>query len=43
MFLPPFYHLLLKFNIGQHITTIKIRTDYWQVLAYVDEFLTSLS
>jgi len=42
IFLPPKYHLLLRFKIYDTSTTIKSRTDYWQILAYLDSFFDIL-
>lgn len=42
VFLPPRFHLLFQMEIGNVSTLIRIRTDHWPCLAYVDEFLESL-
>ncbi|KAJ0963915.1 hypothetical protein J5N97_029037 [Dioscorea zingiberensis] len=42
IFLPPRFHLLLQMEIGNVSTLVRIRTDHWPCLAYVDEFLESL-
>ncbi|XP_024524086.1 AP-5 complex subunit beta-1 [Selaginella moellendorffii] len=41
VFLPPRYHLLLRMEVSDWSTLIRIRTDYWPSLAHVDEFLES--
>ncbi|KAJ3672304.1 hypothetical protein LUZ60_007025 [Juncus effusus] len=40
--LPPIYHLLFVMEVGYNSTLIRIRTDYWPCLAYVDEYLEAL-
>jgi hypothetical protein len=42
IFLPPRYHLLLKFNIYENQTIVKIRTDFWRVLICLDDFFEDL-
>ncbi|KAH7422710.1 hypothetical protein KP509_12G021400 [Ceratopteris richardii] len=42
IFLPPHYHILLKMDIADWSTLVRIRTDYWPCLAYVDEYLEAL-
>lgn len=39
IFLPPQNHLLFLFQIAANQTVVHIRTDYWRVLNFVDEFL----
>ena len=39
IFLPPRYHLLLKFHISDGSTVVRIRTDRWQLLAEMDRYL----
>lgn len=38
IFLPRSFHLLLLFRIGASRTIVKIRTDYWRCLSFVDPF-----
>lgn len=42
IFLPPRYHLLFLMEVGRASTLIRIRTDHWPCLAYVDEYLEAL-
>ncbi|XP_078439745.1 AP-5 complex subunit beta-like protein [Wolffia australiana] len=42
IFLPPRFHLLFRMEVSDSSTLVRIRTDNWQCLAYVDEFLESL-
>lgn len=42
IFLPPRYHLLFQMEINEATTLVRIRTDHWPSLAYVDEYLESL-
>lgn len=42
VFLPPRYHLLFMMEIGYTSTMVRIRTDHWPCLAYVDEYLEAL-
>ena len=41
IFLPPRYHLLLRFHVSPASTVVRIRTDRWQLLAEMDKFLDS--
>ncbi|KAH9307738.1 hypothetical protein KI387_035649 [Taxus chinensis] len=43
IFLPPRFHLLLKMEVSDFSTLVRIRTDHWPCLAYVDEFLEALA
>lgn len=42
IFLPPRYHLLFLMEVGYSSTLVRIRTDHWPCLAYVDEYLEAL-
>ncbi|GJM87512.1 hypothetical protein PR202_ga03474 [Eleusine coracana subsp. coracana] len=42
IFLPPRYHLLFSMEVGCASTLVRIRTDHWPCLAYVDEYLEAL-
>jgi AP-5 complex subunit beta-1 len=42
IFLPPRYHLLFLMEVGCASTLVRIRTDHWPCLAYVDEYLEAL-
>ncbi|KAM9964116.1 hypothetical protein ACTFIW_005767 [Dictyostelium discoideum] len=42
IFLPPQFHLLLKFDIGDDSTIVYIKTDYWRCLVFLDQYLSSL-
>lgn len=42
IFLPPRYHLLLKMEVSDWSTLVRIRTDNWPCLAHIDEFLEAL-
>ncbi|XP_020590438.1 uncharacterized protein LOC110031534 [Phalaenopsis equestris] len=42
IFLPPRFHLLFQMEVGNISTLVRIRTDHWPCLAYVDEYLESL-
>uniref|UniRef100_A0A0A9D1F3 Uncharacterized protein n=1 Tax=Arundo donax TaxID=35708 RepID=A0A0A9D1F3_ARUDO len=39
IFLPPRHHLLFLMEVGCASTLVRIRTDHWPCLAYVDEYL----
>ncbi|CAM6122459.1 unnamed protein product [Calypogeia fissa] len=41
--LPPCYHLLLRMEVADESTLVRIRTDYWPCLAHVDEYLEALT
>ncbi|KAL2642391.1 hypothetical protein R1flu_009978 [Riccia fluitans] len=43
IFLPPRYHLLLRMEVADYSTLVRIRTDYWPCLAHVDEYLEALT
>lgn len=38
VFLPPKHHLLMMFLVSSAQTVVKLNTDYWLSLAYVDDF-----
>jgi AP-5 complex subunit beta-1 len=42
VFLPPRYHLLFLMEIGYSSTMVRMRTDHWPCLAYIDEYLEAL-
>lgn len=42
IFLPPKYHLLLRFNVKPNHTLIELTTDYWFNLTFVDQYLDDL-
>ena len=42
IFLPPRFHLLMKFVIYEEHTVVKIRTDFWRVLICLDDFFDNL-
>ncbi|KAH9624532.1 hypothetical protein KSS87_000926 [Heliosperma pusillum] len=42
IFLPPRYHLLFRMEVSDNSTLVRIRTDYWPCLAYVDDYLEAL-
>lgn len=42
IFLPPTFHLLMKFHIYKEYTIIEIKTDFWRVLVCLDEFFDEL-
>ncbi|XP_074307712.1 uncharacterized protein LOC141642718 [Silene latifolia] len=42
IFLPPRYHLLFRMEVSDNSTLVRIRTDYWPCLAYVDDYLEVL-
>lgn len=42
IFLPPRFHLLFQMEVSDASTLVRIRTDYWPCLAYVDELLENL-
>jgi len=37
IFLPPKYHLLIQLTQHEENAHLKIKTDYWQLLAFIDE------
>ncbi|KAJ8426114.1 hypothetical protein Cgig2_031781 [Carnegiea gigantea] len=42
IFLPPRYHLLFRMEVSDVSTLVRIRTDHWPCLAYVDDLLEAL-
>ncbi|KAK4842557.1 hypothetical protein QYF36_023680 [Acer negundo] len=42
IFLPPRFHLLFQMEVCDVSTLVRIRTDHWPCLAYVDDYLESL-
>lgn len=38
VFIPPCYHLLMRFAISSHSTIVRILTDRFQLLSYMDAF-----
>ncbi|GMG98893.1 hypothetical protein Nepgr_000733 [Nepenthes gracilis] len=42
IFLPPRYHLLFRMEVSDVSTLVRIRTDHWPCLAYVDDYLEAL-
>ncbi|KAK9676486.1 hypothetical protein RND81_11G080100 [Saponaria officinalis] len=42
IFLPPRYHLLFRMEVSDNSTLVRIRTDHWPCLAYVDDYLEAL-
>eukprot|EP00026_Physarum_polycephalum_P009195 Phypoly_transcript_09309.p1 GENE.Phypoly_transcript_09309~~Phypoly_transcript_09309.p1 ORF type:complete len:460 (+),score=89.79 Phypoly_transcript_09309:2-1381(+) len=38
LFLPTKYHVIMKFLIYEDQTLVKIRTDFWKILSYIDAF-----
>lgn len=42
IFLPPRFHLLFQMEVCDVSTLVRIRTDYWPCLAYVDDLLENL-
>merc|ERR1712217_129596 len=43
VFVPPCYHLLMRFTISSHSTIVRIFTDRFQLLSYMDVFFLSWS
>ncbi|XP_051122493.1 uncharacterized protein LOC127245562 [Andrographis paniculata] len=42
IFLPPTFHLLFQMELREFSTLVRIRTDHWPCLAYVDDYLEAL-
>lgn len=42
IFLPPRYHLLFQMEVSDVSTLVRIRTDHWPCLAYIDDYLEAL-
>ncbi|KAL5721418.1 hypothetical protein ACHQM5_005069 [Ranunculus cassubicifolius] len=42
IFLPPRFHLLLQMEVSDISTLVRIRTDHWPCLAYIDDYLEAL-
>ncbi|KVH95773.1 uncharacterized protein LOC112527854 isoform X1 [Cynara cardunculus var. scolymus] len=42
IFLPPTSHLLFQMEVGIDSTLVRIRTDHWPCLAYIDDYLEAL-
>lgn len=43
VFIPPSYHLLMRFAISSHSTIVRVLTDRFQLLSYMDAFFMSWS
>uniref|UniRef100_A0A7S4RBY2 Adaptor-related protein complex 5 beta subunit n=1 Tax=Alexandrium monilatum TaxID=311494 RepID=A0A7S4RBY2_9DINO len=43
VFIPPCYHLLMRFAISSHSTIVRVLTDRFQLLSYMDSFFMSWS
>lgn len=42
IFLPPRFHLLFQMEVCELTTLVRIRTDHWPCLAYIDDYLEAL-
>ncbi|KAF8407475.1 hypothetical protein HHK36_006609 [Tetracentron sinense] len=42
VFLPPRFHLLFQMEVCDISTLVRIRTDHWPCLAYIDDYLEAL-
>ncbi|CAN0923865.1 AP-5 complex subunit beta-1 [Linum grandiflorum] len=42
IFLPPKFHLLFQMEVTDLSTLVRIRTDHWPCLAYIDDYLEAL-
>lgn len=42
IFLPPRFHLLFQMEVSDFSTLVRIRTDHWPCLAYIDDYLEAL-
>lgn len=42
IFLPPRFHLLFQMEVSDVSTLVRIRTDHWPCLAYIDDYLEAL-
>ncbi|CAK9138294.1 unnamed protein product [Ilex paraguariensis] len=42
IFLPPRFHLLFQMEVCDLSTLVRIRTDHWPCLAYIDDYLEAL-
>lgn len=42
IFLPPRFHLLFQMEVCNVSTLVRIRTDHWPCLAYIDDYLEAL-
>lgn len=42
IFLPPRFHLLFQMEVSDSSTLVRIRTDHWPCLAYIDDYLEAL-
>lgn len=42
IFLPPRFHLLFQMEVCDFSTLVRIRTDHWPCLAYIDDYLEAL-
>lgn len=39
IFLPPQYHLLMKFQLSRDNTVISLASDYWRIFVFIDKCL----
>ena len=42
MFLAPQYHLLVEVTLGVESTLFRIKTDLWQLMAFVETFFSNV-
>ncbi|CAH9105028.1 unnamed protein product [Cuscuta europaea] len=42
VFLPPRFHLLFQMEVCDTSTLVRIRTDHWPCLAYIDDYLEAI-
>lgn len=38
-FLPPKYHLLFKFVVNENSTRVFLKSDYWRIFSFMDNFI----
>jgi hypothetical protein len=40
--LPPKYHLLLRVQVSEKHSVVRLKTDFWRILAFMDKFLEEM-
>eukprot|EP01121_Diplochlamys_sp_Union-15-3_P016598 TRINITY_DN5682_c0_g1_i2.p1 TRINITY_DN5682_c0_g1~~TRINITY_DN5682_c0_g1_i2.p1 ORF type:complete len:553 (-),score=43.93 TRINITY_DN5682_c0_g1_i2:20-1678(-) len=42
VFMAPKYHLLMQFFVNEKATLVKIVSDYWRIMSYIDNYLENI-
>jgi AP-5 complex subunit beta-1 len=41
--LPPRYHMLMRIQVSESSTVVRVKTDFWRVLAFLDKFFEDMA